>query len=92
MEVDDQIPILNAQPLNIIWIINHGNHSPTTPMTKISSPISSLIPEDPLPKLHDLLNSLPDDLYTDPLHGYEPSIKFFTIKDNCLETVFSPNS
>lgn len=57
---------MTTQPLNTTSMINFNNLS-----------LTMEIPKDPLLELDDLLNSLLDDLYINPLHGYEPSIKFF---------------
>lgn len=41
-------------------------------------------------KLQHLLDILPEDLHTDTLIEYEPSIIFQAIKESCLEIMFSP--
>lgn len=67
--------------------------SPENPLFS-PKPISAITPTSPNfskdLELQELLNILLEDLYTNPLIEYEPSITFQVIKENCSEITFSP--
>lgn len=87
-------PIYLTSSLNIT--LSHDNLSQQLNYTStqtIQSPQDSTPPaEDQALDLEQLLNSLPDDLYTDLRLGYEPSTEFQVIRDQFSEIKYSPAS
>lgn len=89
MEVDDLQASNHTQlQQHHLLLLAHENAMSPTPSPQHSTPLH----DDQALDLDQHLNFLPEDLYTDPLLGYELSTKFWAIRDHFSEVQYSPAS